>query len=272
VTDPTWPTRHGEEVAATLREGDPASIKRLYVSLGEHLERDYGADVTAAPLLSLPETGPVVVRLLRNVTGTLLDAGCGPNPGVAMALAVAPGRSVVALDIGLGTVRLAVARAAGDGMALHGVVGDVEALPFRTGAFAGGVCDDTIEHLPDDDAGAGELRRVLRPGGRMVLATPNRHSLSVLLRRLRDTVRRRSRPAAAYYVAESHLREYTWPELERLVAPHLDVRARATVGWSGGLARRVATPLLSVPGGRRLSRMIVVALEPRPATSGQPPS
>jgi SAM-dependent methyltransferase len=263
VTDPTWPARHGEEVAATLTGGDADAIKHLYVSLGEHLEHDYGADVTAAPLLSLPETGPVVQRLLRGARGTLLDAGCGPNPAVAMALAAEPGRTVVALDIGLGTVRLAVARAATDGVRLLGVVGDVEALPFRSAAFAGGVCDDTIEHLPDDDAGARELSRVLAGGGRMVIATPNRHSGAVLLHRLRDVVRRRARPASAYFVAESHLREYTWPELQALVEPHLVVRERATVGWSGGSLRRLATWAVSTPGGRRLSRMIVVATEPR---------
>jgi SAM-dependent methyltransferase len=267
VTDPTWPARHGEEVAATLTEGDPAAIKRLYVSLGEHLERDYHDDVTAAPQLSLPETGPVVATLLRDVRGTILDAGCGPNPAVATALASPAGRTVVALDIGLGTVRLAVARAATDGVRLLGIVGDVEALPFRAGAFAGGVCDDTIEHLPDDQAGALELGRVLAPDGRMVIATPNRHSGAVLLHRLRDAVRRRARPAPAYFVAESHLREYTWPELERLVEPHFRVRARAGVGWSGGLARKVASRVVSVPGGRRLSRMIVVAIEPRQAPS-----
>jgi SAM-dependent methyltransferase len=263
VTDPTWPARHGEEVAATLDGGDAEAIKHLYVSLGEHLEHDYGGDVTAAPLLSLPETGPVVQRLLRDVRGTLLDAGCGPNPAVASALAGTPGRTVVALDIGLGTVRLAVARAATDGVRLLGVVGDVEALPFRSGAFAGGVCDDTIEHLPDDGAGARELSRVLAGHGRMVIATPNRHSAAVLLHRLRDKLRRRGRPASAYYVAESHLREYTWPQLERLVEPHIVVRERASVGWSGGLLRRLATVAVSVPAGRRLSRMIVVAVEPR---------
>jgi SAM-dependent methyltransferase len=267
VTDPTWPARHGEEVAATLTDGDPAAIKRLYVSLGEHFEHDYGADVTAAPLLSLPETGPVVERLLRGVRGTMLDAGCGPNPAVATALASAPGRALVVLDIGLGTVRLAVARAASDGIRLLGVVGDVEALPFRDRAFAGGVCDDTIEHLPDDDAGARELSRVLVRDGRMVIATPNRHSAAVLRHRLRDALRRQGRPAPAYFVAESHLREYTWSELGRLIEPHLVVIARASVGWSGSLVKRLATALVSVPGGRRLSRMIVVAVEPR-----QPPS
>jgi SAM-dependent methyltransferase len=250
-------------VDEVLAGGDPSSIKRLYMNLGSFLEDDYGADVEAAPLLSRPETAAVVIRLLRGVRGAMLDAGCGPNPAVAIALAREPGRTVVALDIGAGTVRLAVARADRAGVELLGVVGDVEALPFRTGAFTGGVCDDTIEHLPDDDRGAHELGRVLTPRGRMVVATPNRHSLSVVRRKLADRLRRRHRPASAYYAAESHLREYTWRGLVRVLAPHVVVREKASVGWSGGWSHRLASGVVSVPGPRWFSRMLVVVVEPR---------
>jgi SAM-dependent methyltransferase len=265
VTEDAWWARHAREVDEVLGGGDPASIKRLYVNLGSFLEDDYGADVEGVPLLSLPETAPVVLRLLRGVQGALLDAGCGPNPAVAIALALEPGRRVVALDIGAGMVRLAVARAARAGVDLLGVVGDVEALPFRAGAFIGGVCDDTIEHLPDDDRGARELARVLASGGRMVVATPNRHSLGVIRRKLADRLRGRHRPPSAYYAAESHLREYTWRGLEGVLQPHLVVRDRASVGWSGGWSRRLATRLVSVPGPRWFSRMLVFVVESRRA-------
>jgi SAM-dependent methyltransferase len=197
VTEGPWWSRHAREVDEVLAGGDPSAIKRLYMNLGGFLEDDYRADVDAAPLLSRPETTAVVIRLLRNVRGILLDAGCGPNPAVAIALGREHGRTVVALDIGAGTVRLAVARAARAGVDLLGVVGDVEALPFRTRAFAGGVCDDTIEHLPDDDRGAHELGRVLTTRGRMVVATPNRHSLAVVGRKLADRpLPRTTRPRA----------------------------------------------------------------------------
>jgi len=134
----SWRREHERHVADALASGDERTIKRAYAELGELLHDAYSDDVVASPLLSLPETVPVVTRLLAGVTGLLLDAGCGPYAGAAMALA-GSGRRFVAVDLGLGTVRLARARAAVDGVELLGVVGDVEALPFRSGVFAGGL-------------------------------------------------------------------------------------------------------------------------------------
>ena len=51
-------------------------------------------------------------------------------------------------------------------------------------------------------------------GGRMVVATPNRHSLEVVYRKGRDLLRGRRQPASAYYAATSHLREYTSRQCE----------------------------------------------------------
>jgi SAM-dependent methyltransferase len=48
--------------------------------------------------------------------------------------------------------------------------GKVEALPFDDGRFDRVVSVNTIYFWPDPAAAASELRRVLRPGGRVVLA------------------------------------------------------------------------------------------------------
>jgi SAM-dependent methyltransferase len=260
--DTGWGAEHERHVADALAGDDAGRVKRVYVQLGELLERAYGDDAAAAPLLSLPETVPVVARMLAGVHGLLLDAGCGPHPAAAIAMA-GGGRRFVVLDLGPGTVRVARSRAAGDGVDVLGVVGDVEALPFRSGAYAGGLCDDTIEHLPHDELGVRELARVLAPGARMVLATPNRRALSVLVRRTRDLLRRQRHDPRHYFAATSHLREYTWAEFERLVAPHLRVRTRGAVGWSGGWKQRAATAVTAVAPLRRLSRMVVLDVEPR---------
>jgi SAM-dependent methyltransferase len=256
--------RHRSDVDAVLQSGDAAAIKRLYVELGDLLEGAIGDDVDQTPVLSLPETEPVVCGLLAGVGGRLLDAGCGPNPRPAISLAREdPSRQIVAVDIGLGTVRLARTVAAREGVALLAVVADLEALPFRDGAFAGGLCDDTIEHVPRDDVAARELARILTGDGLMVIATPNRHSAEVLWRKVADRLARRPQPAAHYYAATSHLREYTWPELEQLMRPAFRIRDRAAVGWQGGWKRRLASQLTSRWPLRRWARMVVVAVQPR---------
>jgi SAM-dependent methyltransferase len=254
---------HRAHTDAALASGDEAAIKQLYVELGDLLSDAIGDDASSAPLLSLPETGPVVLSLLDGVTGLLLDAGCGPNPAMSVALARDPSRVVVGMDIGFGIVRVARAVAERSGIRFLGIVADLEALPFRTGSFDGGVCDDTIEHLPNDAQGVKELARVLDAHGRMVIATPNRRSLEVLYRKTRDRLRGNKQPANTYYAASSHLREYTWPDLERLVSPVFWIKGRGNVGWAGGRRKRWATRLTGAAPFRRLGRMIVVAVAPR---------
>jgi ubiquinone/menaquinone biosynthesis C-methylase UbiE len=51
------------------------------------------------------------------------------------------------------------------------VVADVAALPFADNSFDGITCGYVLEHVPDPLRGLGELARVLRAGGRMLLLT-----------------------------------------------------------------------------------------------------
>lgn len=45
-------------------------------------------------------------------------------------------------------------------------------LPFRDAAFDGAICAEVLEHVPDADALLQEIRRVLRPGGRLICTVP----------------------------------------------------------------------------------------------------
>ncbi len=250
---------HRAQVDQVLPSGDPDKIKHLYVDLGDMLNRAVEGDSEAIPQLSFPEIGPVLGRLAADLGPRVLDAGCGPNP--IFSIMLAPSRFMISLDISWSIVRLGVQRAKAAGLVVHGVVGDLEALPFRNGSFDGSVCEDTIEHLPNDRKGASELARVLRPGGRVILGTPNRIRLDVLSERWRDRRAGRRKPASAYYAATSHLREYTWGSLERLVRPFFKIRGRATVGWTGGPRSRLASQLVQKGPLRRLGRMILLDLE-----------
>lgn len=49
---------------------------------------------------------------------------------------------------------------------------DLEALPFRDGAFAAATCDQVLEHVPNPQRVALELERVVRSGGLIHVASP----------------------------------------------------------------------------------------------------
>ena len=132
--------KHRSAAEDAIASGDPKAIKRLYVELGDDLWSQHGDDPSEMPLFSMSGTHPVVAAELAGVRGMLLDVGCGPNPALSIALASETSRVVVSLDIGHGTVRSALAVARERGVDLLGVVGDVEALPFRSEVFDAIAC------------------------------------------------------------------------------------------------------------------------------------
>ena len=104
-------------------------------------------------------------------------------------------------------------------------------------------------------------------GAPIAVATPNRRSLGVLRRKLADRVRGRRRPDSDYFVSNSHLREYTWHELETLTAPTLVVTNRRGVPFEGRRLNRtlvcVASWLVTRGPFRAVSPMIVLVGRPR---------
>jgi ubiquinone/menaquinone biosynthesis C-methylase UbiE len=77
------------------------------------------------------------------------------------------------------------------------VQGDAQNLPFADNAFDIVVSCETIEHLPDVQAGLNEMYRVTRPGGRLFLTTPNYFNfmgLYEIYARFRHPARRDDQP------------------------------------------------------------------------------
>jgi demethylmenaquinone methyltransferase/2-methoxy-6-polyprenyl-1,4-benzoquinol methylase len=97
--------------------------------------------------------------------GWLLDAGGGTGR-VAETLRDLAGR-VVILDESEGMLRQARDKG------LTAVLGEVEALPFRSDAVPRILMVDTFHHLRDQAASAAELLRVLASGGRLVMQEPD---------------------------------------------------------------------------------------------------
>ena len=69
---------------------------------------------------------------------------------------------------------------------------DVQRLPLPDACFDSILCHHVLEHVPDDRAAMGELRRVLRPGGWAILQSPIARSS-----RSPSKTRRSSIPASA---------------------------------------------------------------------------
>ncbi len=125
-------------------------------------------------------------ELLRLVPGqAVLDVGCGPGTDtLALAARVAPDGRVVGLDVDedmVAKARAAATDAALSDRILH-VMGDVGALPFPDASFDACRAERLLQVLPESYVPAavvGEMVRVLRPGGRLLLADTDWHSASV---------------------------------------------------------------------------------------------
>ncbi|CAN5279270.1 class I SAM-dependent methyltransferase [soil metagenome] len=73
-------------------------------------------------------------------------------------------------DISAGMVQVCVANGRRLGIEVLGLVADAEALPYAAGSFDLVIGHAVVHHLPDLETSFAELGRVLRPGGRLVLA------------------------------------------------------------------------------------------------------
>ena len=102
----------------------------------------------------------------------VLDLGCGPG-GAAVALAGDLGaRRVLGIDVDAGTLERAAETVAAAGLADRITLKLVEPgpLPLPDGSFDVVFSKDVIAHVTDKDTLYGEILRVLRPGGRLLLS------------------------------------------------------------------------------------------------------
>jgi len=92
------------------------------------------------------------------VAGSVLDVGCGIKPYAGIFRFT----HYVGVDLPSNLARSSVVDAYASGLA----------LPFRPESFDSVICSEVLEHVPDPGLLLREVRRVLRPGGHLVLTTP----------------------------------------------------------------------------------------------------
>ncbi len=101
----------------------------------------------------------------------LLDAGGGTGRVAAALRGLV--KEVFVADVSEGMLR----RAAGKGLAA--VCAPAESLPFPTGSIDRIIMIDALHHVMDQRRTADELKRVLAPGGRILVVEPDIHKLIV---------------------------------------------------------------------------------------------
>jgi SAM-dependent methyltransferase len=105
---------------------------------------------------------------LTDVQGKVLDAGCGTGGLLARLSAGRPDLALTGLEWSPSACRRAAAKS---GVPI--VQGSTNALPFAEAGFDAAIAADLLCHRAvDPDQTLAELKRVLRPGGRLIVNMP----------------------------------------------------------------------------------------------------
>jgi ubiquinone/menaquinone biosynthesis C-methylase UbiE len=103
----------------------------------------------------------------------VLDVGCGPGRlATTFDQRVAPSGSVDGIDPSSEMINRATARARKHGVPARFQVAYAQQLPFVDNTFDAVACTLALHHVADDDrqTAVAEMYRVLRPGGRLLIA------------------------------------------------------------------------------------------------------
>ena len=178
----------------------------------------------------------------------LVPAQAAPPPAHLVSFVRGLGRPATALDLGCGDGRLGAELGAGElvaadvsrvaleragtkipaARAVH--LEPDEPLPLDDGAFDLVLCAETLEHVRDVQLMLSEVRRVLRPGGRLAVTTPAHGRLTGVEVAVRGFERR-------FDPLSPHVRFFT----RRSLATILDA-----LGFDPGAIRSEAGTLLAV--------------------------
>ncbi len=121
-----------------------------------------------------------IVGSRRAMRTRALDVGCG-HGALSLTLSESAGFDVVAMDVLEARVSSVRAKKAARDPAAAARVrivrADAGSLPFRDESFDLVAATEVLEHLDEPGRMLSEARRVLRPGGRFFMTTPNAQAL-----------------------------------------------------------------------------------------------
>jgi len=143
-----------------------------------------------------------VVALWARAAGRTLDIGCGSS------LIIQSLNDAVALEYNFAKVRFLQHRG------IPAMQGSAFALPFKDSAFDCVISSQVIEHIPFDEVLFAEMRRVLRPGGMLIIGTPDYGTIGW----------RTIEPLYGFLMPggyhDEHITHYTRERLQEILARH----------------------------------------------------
>ena len=174
------------------RPADPV-VTNDYDSFAEA----YSAE-NEASLLNAYYERPAMLALAGDVARRILDAGCGSGP--LFAALRDRGAMVTGFDKSAGMVELA-RRRLGDNADLQ--VADLGGpLPFPDGGFDDVIASLVLHYLEDWGPALAELRRVLKPGGRLLVSVEHPFAITLM--------HREAGREADYFATSNRTEDYTF--------------------------------------------------------------
>ncbi|WP_433724896.1 class I SAM-dependent methyltransferase [Nocardia sp. CA-129566] len=181
---------------------------------------------------------PAIVDLAGEVAGRrILDAGCGSGP--IFAALRDRGAIVTGFDSSAEMVELARRRLGTDAALQVADIGGP--LPFPDGAFDDVVASLVLHYLEDWTAPLAELRRVLEPGGRLIMSVNHPFVFKWFNR------------DADYFATVKHSEEYTFSGQKAVLTYwHRPLHAMTDAFTAAGFRTAVISEPPPAPGAREL--------------------
>jgi 2-polyprenyl-3-methyl-5-hydroxy-6-metoxy-1,4-benzoquinol methylase len=159
---------HPDEIEETdeYSEGDPYRVKAV-------LEGEFQQGRIALTLQLLTMAFPDKPRNIK-----LLDLGCGEGHITGKILEAFANAEVSGLDRSFSAIGSAVSYYSG----IDFCVADAYQPPYQKEYFDAVVCNNLWEHVPDPVFLLSKIRRIIKPGGHLIISTPSRYRTKNLAR------------------------------------------------------------------------------------------
>ncbi|MFD2416430.1 class I SAM-dependent methyltransferase [Amycolatopsis pigmentata] len=219
--------------AVTVDPESPEAVENDYDTFAEAYTVENDTN-----LINAYYTLPAIVNLAGNVAGRrILDAGCGAGP-ISVALRDR-GAIVAGFDRSAKMVELARQRLGTD---TDLRVGDIAGpLPYPDGAFDDVVVALVLHYLKDWTTPLAELRRVLKPGGRLIVAVNHPFVYKLMY------------PEADYFAITKWSEEYTFNGQKAVLTYwHRPLHAMADAFTAAGFRTAVISEPPPAPEAREL--------------------